>query len=76
MTQTGNILGDTDGKFVLKDMQSTRQFLGGILGKSESDTDGNCFSSGKQGLRESLFFWSTKGVSGDSDGKYRVLRVF
>ena len=47
VTQTGNILGDTDGNYFLEDGKSTRPVSGDTLGKSKSDTDGNCFSPGK-----------------------------
>ena len=68
----GNVPGDTDGKYFLEDRKSTRSVSGATVGKSESDTDGNCFSPGKQGLREHLLFGSTKGVTGDTDGNWRV----
>ena len=68
VTPMGNIPGDTVGKYFLKDRKSTRSVLGDILGKSKSDRLGNGFSPGKQGLRESLLFWSMKGVSGDRLG--------
>ena len=71
MTDMGNDAGDDFGKFAQEDRESTNLFLGDESGKQGSTGYGNWFSPGKQRLREGLFLWSTKGVSGDTDGKYR-----
>jgi hypothetical protein len=70
----GNDTGDDVGKSDQEDGESTSLFLGDEIGKDLGDEYGNCFSPGKQGLRERLFFWSMKGFAGDAVGKYRVFR--
>ena len=46
MTQTGNDPGDTDGKFVSEDTDSTRAVSGDTVGKSKSDMVGKWFTPG------------------------------
>lgn len=68
----GNFPGDTDRKYLLEKGKSTRQVLGDTVGKWKSHTDGKRFSPDNWLSTNPFINLSTKGVSGDKDGKNLV----
>ena len=63
-----NFPGDTDGKFLSKDTDSTRALSGDTDGKCKSDTVGKRFTPGKHRSLNPSWNSSLKGVSGDTVG--------